>query len=479
MKIPFHFKVLLGFLAGIVFGIYLKNDKNLEIGFKDDLKVFKKIESVSFCSKECVSFGINDIKKDFSKIEKAVRQKDFERIIIKFSAKEEIFLVRDIKSVKIKRNIYDLFEVIGKIFIRLLQMISVPLVISSLISGVGSIGDMRKFKKMAVFAFVFYFASTVIAIVFGLVLVNYLKPGVSKDFLTTVGLISTNANIISNFDFKNFIIEIVPQNPFKAIAENNMLQIIFFSIFVGVMLNLMDREKTKNFISLTDTISEIMIKIVMSVMKIAPLAVFCLISSVISDAGGEMINKMFFYMALVIGGLLIYLLVFYSIYLKVFSKTKVFDFFKGIKDVIAVAFGTSSSAAALPVNFECCEENLKVSKTVTSFVLPLGATVNMNGTAMYQAIAAVFIAQIYGIELSIYQQIVIVIMAVSAAVGSSPIPGVGIIMLVMILNSVNIPAEGVGIIIGVDRILDMFRTVVNVTGDSVACVIINDRFKEI
>ncbi len=478
MKIPFHFKVLLGFLAGIVFGIYLKNDKNLEVGFKEEIKNFKKIESVSFCSKDCVSFGINDIKKDFSKIEKAVRQKDFERMMIKFSGKEEIFLAGDIKSVKIKRNIYDLFEVIGKIFIRLLQMISVPLVISSLISGVGSIGDMRKFKKMAVFAFVFYLASTVIAIVFGLMLVNYLKPGVSKGFLATVGGISANASIISNFDFKNFIIEIVPQNPFKAIVENNMLQIIFFSIFVGVILNLMDREKTKNFISLTDTISEIMIKIVMNVMKIAPLAVFCLISSVIADAGGEMINKMFFYMALVIGGLLIYLFIFYPIYLKVFSKTKVFDFFKGIKDVMAVAFGTSSSAAALPVNFECCEENLKVSKTVTSFVLPLGATVNMNGTAMYQAIAAVFIAQIYGIELSIYQQIIIVIMAVSAAVGSSPIPGVGIIMLVMILNSVNIPAEGIGIIIGVDRILDMFRTVVNVTGDSVACVIINDRFEK-
>lgn len=476
MKIPFHFKVLIGFILGILFGLYFKNDKVLEIKINEDVKIIKDIESISLCSHECLEFKQAEIKKEIINLDKKIKSKDFKTISFKFSGREEIFSVQDIKYLKVKKNIYDLFEVIGKIFIRLLQMISVPLVIASLISGVGSIGDMNKFKKMAFLTFSFYFVSTVAAIVLGLVLVNLFKPGVSESFTSSSFAFSSAVN--AGFDLKTFLIDMVPQNPFKAIAENNMLQIIFFSIFVGVVLNSSDKEKVKTFLSLTDTVSEIMIKIVINVMKIAPIAVFCLISSVIADAGSDMIRKMFFYMGVVIGGLLIYLFGFYSIYIKFLSKTSVFEFFKGVKDVMAVAFGTSSSAAALPVNFECCEQNLKVPKSVTGFVLPLGATVNMNGTAMYQAIAAVFIAQIYGINLSLYQQTVIVVMAVAAAVGSSPIPGVGIIMLVMILNSVNIPIDGIGIIIGVDRILDMFRTVVNVTGDSAACVIIKDRISE-
>ena len=476
MKMPFHFKVLIGFVLGIAFGFYFKNDKDLQVIIKGDAKIIKNIESLSLCSQECLEFKKAEIKKEFSSLEKKIKNKEFKTVSFKSGAKEEVFLASDIDSVKIKKNIYDLFEVVGKIFIRLLQMISVPLVIASLISGVGGIGDMNKFRKMAFFTFAFYFISTVAAIVFGLVLVNLFKPGVSDSFAASSFAFSSAVN--AGFDLKTFLIDMVPQNPFKAIAENNMLQIIFFSIFVGVVINSLEKEKVKNFLFLTDTVSEIMIKIVINVMKIAPIAVFCLISSVIADAGSDMIKKMFFYMGVVIGGLLIYLFGFYSIYIKFLSKTSVFEFFKGVKDVMAVAFGTSSSAAALPVNFECCEQNLKVPKTVTGFVLPLGATVNMNGTAMYQAIAAVFIAQIYGINLSLYQQTVIVVMAVAAAVGSSPIPGVGIIMLVMILNSVNIPIDGIGIIIGVDRILDMFRTVVNVTGDSVACVIIKDRISE-
>ncbi|NLI10316.1 MAG: dicarboxylate/amino acid:cation symporter [Elusimicrobia bacterium] len=476
MKIPFHFKVLIGFILGILFGLYFKNDKVLEIKINEDVKIIKDIESISLCSHECLEFKQAEIKKEIINLDKKIKSKDFKTLSFKFSGREEIFSIQDIKYLKVKKNIYDLFEVIGKIFIRLLQMISVPLVVASLISGVGSIGDMNKFKKMAFLTFSFYFVSTVAAIVLGLVLVNLFKPGVSDSFTASSFAFSSAVN--AGFDLKTFLIDMVPQNPFKAIAENNMLQIIFFSIFVGVVLNSSDKEKVKTFLSLTDTVSEIMIKIVINVMKIAPMAVFCLISSVIADAGSDMIRKMFFYMGVVIGGLLIYLFGFYSIYIKFLSKTSVFEFFKGVKDVMAVAFGTSSSAAALPVNFECCEQNLKVPKSVTGFVLPLGATVNMNGTAMYQAIAAVFIAQIYGINLSLYQQTVIVVMAVAAAVGSSPIPGVGIIMLVMILNSVNIPIDGIGIIIGVDRILDMFRTVVNVTGDSAACVIIKDRISE-
>lgn len=474
MKIPFHFKIIIAFILGISFGFLFQNKKNLVINYQSQNIEITEIKYIFLCNKDCIKIDEKELKKDINKSLNKIKDSTYIKVVSK-NNNEYIFETEKIKSIKTSFNIYDILEIFGKIFIKVLQMISIPLVISSLMFGVGNIGDIKKLKNMVIFTILFYIGSTVLAIVTGLILVNYFKPGSYSKNTVLVNDFNQSKNLNPEIDFKNFIIDIIPQNPFKSIVEGNMLQIIFFSVLIGIFLNIIKDEKTKVFLNLTETISEIMIKIVIFIMKLAPIAVFSLIAGVISEAGIELMKSMFYYMLIVITGLIFYLFVFYSIYLKLLSKTKIKDFFKGIRDVIMVAFSTSSSAAALPVNFECCEQNLKVPKQITSFVLPLGATINMNGTAMYQAIAAVFIAQIYGIELSLFQQITIIIMAVAAAIGSSPIPGVGIIMLVMILNSVGIPAEGIAIIIGVDRILDMFRTVVNVVGDSVACVIIKDK----
>lgn len=473
MKIPFYFKIIIAFILGISFGFLFQNKKNLIINYESQNIEISEIEYFFLCNKYCIKIDEKEFKKDINKSLNKIKDSSYIKVIYKNN--EYTFETEKIKSIKTSFNIYDILEIFGKIFIKVLQMISIPLVISSLIFGVGNIGDIKKLKNMAIFTILFYISSTILAIVTGLILVNHFKPGSYSKNTVLLNNFNQSKNLNTGIDLKNFIIDIIPQNPFRSIVEGNMLQIIFFSVLIGIFLNIIKDEKAKVLLTLTETISEIMIKNVILIMKFAPIAVFSLIACVISEAGIELMKSMLYYMLIVIVGLILYLFVFYSVYLKLLSKTKIKDFFKGIRDVIMVAFSTSSSAAALPVNFECCEQNLKVPKQITSFVLPLGATINMNGTAMYQAIAAVFIAQIYGIELSLFQQITIVIMAVAAAIGSSPVPGVGIIMLVIILNSVGIPTEGIAIIIGVDRILDMFRTVVNVVGDSVACVIIKDK----
>jgi len=226
-------------------------------------------------------------------------------------------------------------------------------------------------------------------------------------------------------------------------------------------------------INLFNAITEILIKAVDVVMKLAPYAVFLLIAAVISEFGYGIIKTLIWYVSTVILGLLIHLIIVYPLLLKIFTKMPVIKFFKGIREAQLIAFTTSSSAATLPVNMECCERNLDVPREISSFVLPLGATINMNGTALYQGVSALFISQIYMQGLSIWDQLIILITTILAGIGTGPIPGLGLIMLIIVLKSVNIPEEGISLILGVDRILDMCRTVPNITGDALVAVIIS------
>lgn len=275
------------------------------------------------------------------------------------------------------------------------------------------------------------------------------------------------------------LLEIIPTNPVSALNQANMLQIIFFAIFFGVSLTVIDPEKSKYIIGCFEAINDSMVWIVTAVMKIAPLGVFALIASIIGQFGLGILLVLFKYTITVILALIVHALFTYGGAVSLFSKISLRQFFKGIRPAQLIGFSTSSSSASLPVTMRCLEENIGVSKKVSSFVLPLGATVNMDGTALYQGVAAIFIAQVFGMDLSLTQQLSIVLTATMASIGAAGVPGAGMITLTLILSSLGIPLEGLALILGVDRVLDMFRTAVNVTGDASAAVIIADSEQEI
>jgi proton glutamate symport protein len=346
-------------------------------------------------------------------------------------------------------------------------------VLASLTVGAASLGDIKKFARVGGKTIAFYISTTIVAITIGITLANLIEPGKRMDEATKERLLSVQTEDISSklkyaadYSFTDELVNLIPRNPFYAIANSEMLQIVIFSLLLGLVLSSVHRDKSQPVIRFFDGLSEAMIKLVNLVMYIAPLGVFALIAATVGEFGFEILQTLIWYAVTVLGGLLLHTVGTYTILLRLFTKMKTFHFFKAIRRVQTIAFSTSSSAATLPVNIEVCQDNLGISKSMTSFILPLGATINMDGTALYQGVAAVFIAQVFGIELTIFQQLTIVLTAVLASIGTAPVPGVGIIMLVIILKSVGIPQEGIALILGVDRILDMCRTVTNVTGDA-------------
>jgi Na+/H+-dicarboxylate symporter len=367
---------------------------------------------------------------------------------------------------------------VGTIFIRLISMIVVPLVFASLLVGTASLNDIRKLGRIGGKTIAYYLCTTAIAISIGLVLANTFKPGVGlskepQEQLTQ----STQADAKIEAALKkpsvtDIILNLVPTNPIKAANEGNMLQIIFFALIVGVALTLIDNQRARPVIAFFEGVSDVMIQIVHIIMKIAPYGVFALIASIIGNFGLGILLTLFKYSLVVAGGLVLHMVVTYPLAIKIFSKIKIRSFFKGIQDAQVIAFSSSSSAATLPVTMECVEEKLGVSNEVSSFVLPLGATINMDGTALYQGVAAVFIAQVYGMDLTLSQQLMIVLTATLASIGTAAAPGLGMITLAMVLTTIRIPLEGIALILGVDRILDMCRTIVNVTGDASCAVVV-------
>lgn len=373
---------------------------------------------------------------------------------------------------------------IGDIFLNLLKLIAVPLVLGSLIMGIASLSDVKKLSRIGGKTICIYIVTTAIAVTLGLVLVNVLEPGknVPQDLQqklqetyqadAQVGM-DRAASAKERGPLQVFV-DMVPDNIFSAVGNNrNMLQVVFFAILFGIALVLIPQEKGKPIVDLFDGLTFAIIKIVNLVMIIAPIGVFALITKTIDQvakddlsAVGELLGALGFYCVVVILGLVIHGLVVYPILLKIFTSMPLTRFYRGIAPAQLLAFSSSSSGATLPVTMEMCEKNLGVSEEVSSFVLPLGATINMDGTALYQAVAAVFIAQALGLELDLTAQLQIILTAVLASIGTAAVPGAGIIMLVIILETVGVPTAGIALILGVDRILDMCRTALNVTGDA-------------
>ena len=424
----------------------------------------------------------------------------------------------------------DWIDPFGTIFINLLKLIAVPLVLFSIISGVANIGDPASLGRMGGKTLLIYLITTVLAISLGLLLVNTIKPGKlideqsridnrinyeiwasSQGYQIKDGInylqdpkFFERAKVISELSHSEIreasvsdklekatqrkettplqpLVDIVPDNFFYSLSNNGlMLQIIFFAIFFGVCLLFIPNEKSKPVLNLVDGINEVFLKMVDLVMQAAPFFVFALLAGVVSKMAGDDIGKVVeifkglsWYSLTVLIGLLLMIFIVYPSILKTFVKKIPYTgFFKAMGPAQTLAFSTSSSAATLPVTMECVEQNLGVDKKVSSFVLPIGATVNMDGTSLYQAVAVIFLAQLHMIDLTIGQQLTIVLTTTLASIGSAAVPSAGLVMLIIVLDSVGLNPAWIAIIFPVDRILDMFRTVVNVTGDATVCSII-------
>ncbi|KIL46793.1 dicarboxylate/amino acid:cation symporter [Jeotgalibacillus soli] len=369
-----------------------------------------------------------------------------------------------------------LFTPLGQIFLNLITMIVVPIVFFSIVLGVAGLGDPKMLGRMGVKTVGAFLITTAIAIVIGLALAIVIQPGAGSPF-------SEDELAASEFDaseapsVSETLLNIIPTNPVAAMAEGNMLQIIAFAIFIGIALTALG-EKTKGVLSLFEQGNDIMMFLVGIIMKFAPLGTFGLIASALGKAGFESLRNILLYAVVVLIALIIHGIVTYGTIVAVFAKKNPFWFFKNFFPAMAVAFSTSSSNATLPVSMETAQKRLNVPKPISSFVQPLGATINMDGTAIMQGVATIFIAQVYNIDLSFTALLTVVLTAVLASVGTAGVPGVGLIMLALVLTSVGLPVEGIGLIIGIDRILDMSRTAINITGDAAVALYVAETEKD-
>jgi proton glutamate symport protein len=377
----------------------------------------------------------------------------------------------------------DFIKPFGTIFINSLKLIAVPLILASLIKGISDLKDISKLSKMGGRTIGIYILTTVIAVCIGLAIVNIIKPGNSISEATRMELVesySGDANEKINEAAKQketgplqALEDLVPSNIFKAASDNgNMLQVIFFAIFFGVGLILIPEKQAKPVKKFFDSFNEVILKLIDLIMLAAPYGVFALLAALVVEApSADLFKALAWYAICVLLGLAI-MIGFYILVVYVFTKRTPSFFIKGISPAQLLAFSTSSSAATLPVTMERVEEHLGVEEEVTSFVLPIGATVNMDGSSLYQAIAAVFIAQAFGMDLDFYTQLGIIVTATLASIGSAAVPGAGMVMLVIVLAQAGIPEAGLALIFAVDRPLDMCRTVVNVTGDATVSMLV-------
>ncbi|MEZ5004632.1 MAG: dicarboxylate/amino acid:cation symporter [Chitinophagales bacterium] len=377
----------------------------------------------------------------------------------------------------------------GLIFVNLLKLIAIPLILASLVKGIADLKDIGQLSRMGGRTILIYMVTTLIAITIGLVVVNVIQPGNGISDETVARLESTYSgdhSIVEKIDEANrqksvgpldFIVNIVPQNAFTAMSDNKMmLQVIFIALFLGVSLLLIDGQKAEPLKQFFDSLNEVVLKMVDLIMLMAPLAVFALLADVVStSADPDILLALLKYSMVVILGLAI-MLGFYCILITVIVKKSPLWFLKHLSPAQLTAFSTSSSVATLPVTMECVEEHLGVDGEVASFVLPVGATINMDGTSLYQAIAAVFIAEALGFSLDLMAQLTIVLTALLASIGSAGVPGAGMVMLVIVLESIGFPSDklaiGLALIFAVDRPLDMLRTTINVTGDATVALLV-------
>lgn len=358
-----------------------------------------------------------------------------------------------------------LFDTLGQIFLKLLTMLIVPLVFVSLVCGTASLSDPSRLGRLGGKALALYLVTTAVAVTMALFLASLFEPGAGASFP------EATFEAVPAPSLKDVVIDMVPANPVQAMAETEMLQLIFFSILFGLALTLAGAhgERIK---ALFFDLNEVVMRIVAIVMKIAPIGVFALLAKIVAELGWESFSLLLDYFLLVLATLLLHLTVTYPLLLKTLTGLDPRIFLRKMRAPMIFAFSTASSNATLPVTLRTVEQRLGVSNSVASFTIPLGATINMDGTAIMQGIATVFIANVYGVDLSLAQLLTVVLMATMASIGAAGVPGVGLILLATVLTQVGLPVEGIGLILGIDRLLDMTRTVVNITGDAAVTSIV-------
>lgn len=382
---------------------------------------------------------------------------------------------------------HDWVRPIGTLFLNLLRMIAVPLVLFSLTAGVANLRDASRLGRIGGKTIGLYIGTTAIAVTIGLGIAIWVQPGKglpkeTRESLNNAFSEQAAASIQRAEDLSVLqqLVSIVPTNPFAALANAEMLQVVFFALMLGIALTKLSQRRpdVAHVVQVFDLLSDAIIEMVHVIMKIAPIGVFALLASTVAELGKDaeqiraLLGSLLLYMVVVVSGLLVHGLLTYGLLVRFLTPFRVGRFFRAILPAQLLAFSSSSSAATLPVTLRCVEQNLGVEEEVSSFVLPLGATINMDGTALYQGVAAVFIANAYGLDLSVVQLLEIVLTATLASIGAAAVPGVGIVMLTIVLKQIGVPLEGIALILGVDRILDMCRTALNVTGDAVVCSVI-------
>ena len=361
---------------------------------------------------------------------------------------------------------------VGQIFINLIMMLVVPIVFVSIVLGTAGIGDPKKLGSIGVQAISFFLITTSIALTIGVGLGYIIQPGEAGLFdVEDINYEPQEAPPVTET-----LVNIIPQNPIEAMATGDMLAIIAFAIFIGLALAYLG-EKTKGIYNLFEQANEILMWLIHVIMKTAPYGAFALIASAIAKSGLNAIGSMAMYMITIVLALIIHGAVTYGSAIKFIGKGNPLTFYKAFFPAMSVAFSASSSSAALPLSMEIAQEKLGVKKGISSFVQPLGSTINMDGTAIMQAVATVFISQVYAIPLTLTDILMVILTATLASIGTAAVPGVGLVMLTMVLNAVGLPVEGIALIIGVDRILDMLRTSINITGDGTCAYIISEREK--
>lgn len=464
-RFPLHWQILVALILAIIYGMLFKTnyqitpraiEKFREIEMPEDMVV--KMESLQF-----VNF---------------IDKVDFNHKLNELFGKENLNPYRNV----IIRQAYDNNPVrgiswMGDLFLRALKMLIIPLILSSIISGVSNIGSADNLGRLGLKTISYYLVTSLLAIVTGLILVNIFKPGVGIDRSLAE---SVEGIILTDKTLGQTLLEIVPENIFTAFAENQMLSVIFFAILFGFFISKVSENHKKVLNNFFNSVFDVMMKITLFIIKFTPLGIFGIVAKVVSEQTDlwGLAQRMGLYMAVVLAGLAIHMFFTLPLLVRFFGKAQPYKHFKNMSSPLLTAFSTSSSGATLPLTISAVENNSGVSPKISSFTLPLGATINMDGTALYECVAAIFIAQAYGMDLSIVQQIIIVITALLASIGAAAIPMAGLVMITVILSAIGLPLAGVGLILAVDRILDMFRTATNVWSDTCGAVIIAKSEKE-
>ena len=376
--------------------------------------------------------------------------------------------------------VLSLIRPVGAAFLRLIQMVIIPLVFASLFVGVAGLTDASSLGRLGLLTLVLYLSTTAAAVVIGLTAASLLKPGAFLSEAQRALLLGPDDASFKTPEapqnFSDTLLAVIPTNPVASLAEGDMLQVIFFALVSAIALTSLKEERRIPFVAFFEVVQDVMTIVVRAVMMIAPFGVAALLADVVAGIGVGVLGALAVYTGTVLFGLLLHTLLVYGGLLLVAARYSPIRFLRAVRPAILLAFSTSSSSATLPVTLHCARERLNVDSTVASFVLPLGSTMNMDGTALYQGVAAVFLAQLFGVELSVIDQLAIVGTATAASVGAAGVPGAGMITLAMVLNTVGVPPTGIGLILGVDRLLDMVRTAVNVVGDLTVTTTMSRRY---